>query len=762
MVVLIGAWKTQLTWAALVGGLAYVVWSVARSLVVSRISKWLDKRLTFQLLALGKYRTNLNGRLLDMPFLYKDMHLSAKDDYVEMLLSTADASAKPLGAPQVDYRTPLLRFRQARRALLFGDGGFGKTTLFRHVILRSLEGKKAVRPFDRNVIPIFVALKAVRLSSEFPILDCIQASAPYFAGENGYRRLSKLARQGRLAIFLDGYDEMPYSGGADHAVKELQTFFGRCDKRQPNFFEAQKDFYVHAQSCRVYLSSRREFFFYNQFAVSSDVVRWLARGLGDRRAELVGRIFARYQSSNEYFNDILDEELFLQQLAESCDSQLIELSYSPLFLTVICYIYVEGLKAAGRAGADSVFANGAHGLIDKCISLLISDIDEYKARGLNDVQRLALLNRRSSFPSEKFEFLQFFAANLYENDIGIFDRAEIIRIGATYFANRPGTPESLVRGLESSDPTVNIVDQLVFCGVFVVVDVRKGQRVFDFPHRSFREALAVGYYSRAENVGQLLSKFDRPSFGELALVFVENSVAGERILQAVLGKASSGSYDSRHGEFLLDALRRVDGRVAEDIAIKLIESLSNFEGARIPGGLVSFLPNTEFYGAHIWERISSAIDVQDNGKLNYWLAVTLLRGISGLLDRVLGAVECFGLEGTRAAMYVPAEFNKELRQRLILHALDLSRSRSEVEVALFDIYRCFFVGKKPHDRELVHESLMLRADKLSRTFMCKPDVLIEGLDFVFAGVALPDGRKAALRAEEGPRPVHVCQFYAVQ
>ncbi|MGN6382295.1 MAG: NACHT domain-containing protein [Dyella sp.] len=758
---LLNVWNIKLTWVGLVGGVILLAWSVVRSLMVSRLNRRLDKLIAFKPFALEKYRVALSGRLMDMPFLYKDMHLSAKDDYVEMLLSTADASAKPLGSPRIDYRTPLLRFRQSRRALLFGDGGFGKTTLFRHVILRSLEGKKAIRPFARNVVPIFVALKAVRLSSEFPILDCIQASASYFSGDLGYRRLCKLARQGRLAIFLDGYDEMPYSGGADHAVKELKTFFGRCDKRQPNFFEAQKEFYVFSQGCRVYLSSRREFFFYNQFEVSGDVVRWLARGLGDRRAELVGRIFSRYRSSSEYFNDILDEELFLQQLAESCDSQLIELSYSPLFLTVICYIYIENFKGSGRSPANGVFANGARGLIDKCIDLLISDVDEYKARGLNDVQRMALLNRRSAYPAEKREFLQFFAANLYESDLGIFDREEIIRLADTYFANRVGTPDSIVRGLDSDDPTVNLVDQLIFCGIFVVVDVRKGERIFDFPHRSFREALAIGYYSLPENVARIISNFNRPSFGELALAFVERSFVGDRILKAVLSNASSGLYDARQGEFLVDALQRVEVRVAEDVSTQLIDTLSNFSDARIPGKLVRFLPSNDLYRGHVWDLLLSSIDNLDYRRLNYWIAVGALKELESVLDRFLNAVGLLDLEGARAAMYVPAALSRDVRRRLILHSLGLCETRSNFELVLFDIYRCFFVGKNPQDRDLVHESLVLCSQKLCHAFMCGREMLIDNLDYAFAGVLPPEGRRVTVKAFEIPRPAFVCQFYAI-
>lgn len=747
-----------ITWTviglAVLAGVSAVMKDVLVDQISRRIAAWRPK------IPLSSYKSRLQDRLAEMPFLYRDIRLSAKDDYVEVSISTADSQVKPLGLPSLDFRTPLIRFKEARRAILFGDGGFGKTTLFRHISLRVLEAKKDI--FEPRLVPIFVALKTVKLSSDYPILDSIQSSDPYFGGEAGYRKLRRLAKRRKLLIFLDGYDELPYAGGLQHVLQELETLFGAYNSRAPTFFEAQKDFYIFAQECRIYLSSRREFFFHNQFHVSPFLPKWLVRGLGDRRAELVEKIFAKYRTGNNFFEEKLDQELFLQQLADACDQNLEALSFSPLFLTVMCYVYVDAVKDGGVTNGASIFLGGAPTLVQKCINLLVADVDEYKARGLGDTQRAALVRRRSAYRQEKYEFLKYFAAQLYEQSMSVFTRDDLVSKSKRFFASSDFEDgERIMRGLDSEDPTVNIVDQLIFCGLFVLVDCRLGQKSYDFPHRRFRETLAVAFYDSPQGAALIAESFDRPAYGELALVYVEQSNHAETVLFAVLDRLNQGIYDARHGEFLVDALTRVGAKRAELVAHRFIELLALHPDAKVPVDILDFLPRDEIYVGEVLKKLEESVAAE---RIDIPLRLTCLVAVSeGWTRSATQAVKHANPRALRLVLYAQVTFPREVVSLLVDRLITASTNSRDLSQALSDIYRVLVVGRGDVAKLVVRERVrhhlpflasMLEVDEHGLQF------LPASIDHVYGGAILPEGASNCLRVPKTSLASPLLHFYS--
>jgi hypothetical protein len=77
--------------------------------------------------------------------------------------------------------------------------------------------------------------------------------------------------------------------------------------------------------------------------------------------------------------------------------------------------------------------------------------------------------------------------------------------------------EDILRNLEASDAR-SFVRQLILQGVFVLVDRNAKQEFFDFPHRRFREVLAVEYFDSAPQFGDFLPHVGTPHFREFVII----------------------------------------------------------------------------------------------------------------------------------------------------------------------------------------------------------------------------------------------------
>lgn len=597
---------------------------VGMSVLVNRVVALsvLLKNIEFR--PLKKYSKRLEQRIAEMPFLYRGMSLSSKDDYIEPLVGTAtDELIRVKGNPSLNYRTPFLRFKEGRKAIIFGEGGYGKTTLFRHLSLRSLEGGRAENFWNvESLVPVFVQLKTVKSSSEYPVLDAIRSSDVYFSGDKGENRLRRLAKKRRLMIFLDGYDEMPYVGSdLPHFRRELETLLGEYNPRNPSFFEVNErgSLYRDLQACRVYLSTRREFFFHSPVETGSSTQKWVLKGIGDRRIELVDKVFSHHTEG--WQGPELDSELFLQRLSMSGDSELVGLSTSPLFLTVMCFVYASDLKTQGET---RIFGNGAFSLINRCMDLLLHDLDEGKTQGLGASKRLAYMNRRAAFVQEKNEFLAYFSSRLYEEGVGAFRKSFIVECACKYFSSFSNSENrsAILTGLGLGDPAASIVDQIIFSGVFVVVDKVAGDHIYDFPHRSFREALAISWFDDPNRIRLLLAKFLNVSYAELILAFVSNSSRSDSIVAGLVDfvRKNPGEECFEASILLSQCLSRIS---VADAGVNFSRLVSGDDSSRmkLPYALLDFVPQDVGFLMYAMTRLEKALKAEGPMAVSFWMEI---------------------------------------------------------------------------------------------------------------------------------------------
>ena len=596
--------------------------------VILRILAKVDPRL---LLARTQYKKRLVEKLKEMPFLFKDMNLSALDDYVALdVLTISKGNAARTVSALPDFSGPLPKFKAHPRALIFGDGGYGKTTLFRNLALRALEKKPWEKMFGkRGILPLYLPLKVVKTSSDFPIIDAIQALDPYFAGAKGLRRLLKLGNSGRLVLLLDGYDEMPYTGGFDHAKREIEFILAnRFSHRNRNQSSADNAFntskfastYYALRQARIYLASRFEFYEYSPIVASPDVQEWVVKGLEDRRIQLVERIFSRYRakSPSSSGND-LNAELFLQELARTGDKSVNDLSRSPLFLTVMCYIYAKNFASGG----SNVFSLGASQLSKTCVRLLLEDLDKYKSRDASQSDRQAIMNRRAAYPEEKYLFLCYFAVKLYECERSFFDETFVIDQAKTFFSFEfdGSSTSEIVRGLDSDDAASNIVKQIIFSGIFVLVDKRDGVRYLDFPHRKFREALAVDYFSDTTRIDRLIAAISKKPYAELVLAFVEQSGQRQPVIDRLI-KLVAEAAAPHVAVLFVDVLKRLSPDEAERAVMKLLDASEERPTLQLPNGVLAYLPSGSMHWRYCREKLTNSIVGRGGLLVHRWALVS--------------------------------------------------------------------------------------------------------------------------------------------
>lgn len=656
----------------------------------------------------SRYKARLRRKLVEMPFLFRDMQLSARDDYVALDVLTA--SDGELRSPQrktySDHRGPIAKFEAYRKAFLFADGGYGKTTLFRNLALEAL----ARRPWQkflgvRGLLPVYVPLKVVQTAVDFAVMDAIQSSDPYFSGPRGLSRLRRLGSKGKLIFLLDGYDEMPYTGGFDHVKRELEALFEKNSMAEltalgyASVFERSAEYgpvYRALRDSRIYLASRREFFEYNPVIAPADVQTWLVRGLDDRRITLVEKIFSKYRAKTvSSSGKALNSELFLQQLSRA-DREIVDLSRSPLFLTVMCYIYVT----QGASDKSEVFSSGAGELVRICIGLLLQDLDEYKSREFDNATRIAISNRRSAYPAEKLAFLEFFAKSLYEDDLSYFGEDYVTDVARDYFKkeSRSMSAEEILRGLDLNDATVNIVRQIILSGLFVLVEMRGESKYLDFPHRKFREVLAIDYFLREPTSAAVVSTLIGRKYSELALLFVEQSASGRLIVSELINRISSRQAESHHSGLLVDMLGRLPADEAESAVRDLLGRLRSGPWFPVPDGVWLYLKRTTENCAYISMGLVDSLKRSDPSETRMWItaasrigcleceAILLAHAFQQSQLQQMSIVVDSGLISFRTGL--------EFIQRFIV----LSSQSVPFEQCARQLYRAYVVGRPEAER----------------------------------------------------------------
>jgi hypothetical protein len=539
----------------------------------------------------------LRSRLRQMPFIYRplgDQHVGEDllADYVQARMRPVDLltleSIWDVHDPLRPEHDDLTRFdlsvtyemvRENRTCLIFGHAGVGKTTFASYSVLSAINRLivEGFYPFhrDERPIPFIVPLKVVDETKEYPILSYLLQSNRFLSAWGawgGLRRLVRLCQKGRVLLVLDGYDEVYGSSESSSALRnEIEAIFdANIPITEPNRPPARSVlnfyYYLALGKNRVWLTTRKDYYRQNRLRAETKrhlthrVGGWLEHrysgtgkmeigyyGTGDpgiapieilgvwQRIEFARKIFDRYRKAKPDFS--LNESKFLEFVDSHYDDETRRLSLNPLFLTVMCYVYVEHqLKDQQSVG------NTLRDLVSECVRLLVHELDRLKVR-LPDQKAGQALQDRLAFPKEKIEFLQYFASRSF------CDRDLLLqKVFTSDTLEASATKYSVVsKNKELAKNAKSFVRQLIDQGVFVVADASSNTTYYDFPHRRFREILGVQYWDRRETLREFLSLIAEPHFAEFVLIFFATSEGNQ---DALLEEMLRGIDESQRGAHL--------------------------------------------------------------------------------------------------------------------------------------------------------------------------------------------------------------------
>lgn len=452
------------------------------------------------------YKQKLLRDLKGMPFIYRNIDSDIFDDYVTIEGASIDMSTlKESNAKQL---TSLLH---KKRVIFFGNPGIGKTTFFRHSALSILSGKREEHLADSaGLLPIFIQLKAVSNFDKSPIINYILNEVSYFTTNNGYERLAKLAESQKLFIFLDGYDEIGFVESTNYINHELSNLLqGQKGTQITNPYLNSKytKLYRSLARCKIWLSTRKEFFALNPLKLSPEKSDYLYRngqdihdhnflsivlkGLGNNKFNLIKIIFDKYKQKATIFKDNLDEEKFYNDLRDSNDAKLIELADNPLFLTIMCYLYTNRVEKRGTS--EGKWIANSYELINDCINTLLVDLDNFKVRDIKGARQESFQRRRSQFGEEKVEFLRYLSLQSYIDGSNTLSNTYLTDSAIYFFSkiSKSANRETILRDLSGGNglSNSNIVKQILYSGIFILIPGITP--TYDFPHRRFKETLAL-------------------------------------------------------------------------------------------------------------------------------------------------------------------------------------------------------------------------------------------------------------------------------
>jgi hypothetical protein len=590
------------------------------------------------------YYRELRSQLERMPFIYRDLELQVLQDAVGVQLERLQSDTLiPTHQTNQVNRSTFERLRDSRKVLLIGQAGIGKTTLFRYCILSQITAQMGQFKLPRKdrVIPFYVPLKAVDASAERPIVTYLLSKHSMFRGPGGAAKLRRLAARKKLMLFIDGYDEIPIVAGTERIRRELGKLFSRSVPAEFPY-ENVENFYHEFVGSRIWLSSRREFFLGNPIPLPDDVAVFWSHGVGGERIRLVAQIFSKYQEhSPDFYREKLDPERFLQQLAVAADGALLDLSYNPLFLTVMCFVYVGDIR--DQRDPAEVLRQGSSKLLRRCIDLLLVDIDAAKVRGLSDAQRAALMHRRAAYEFEKRGYLQYLAAESYLANEPLLGEDALRGYAQEYFSrySESANCADIIKGLSSNDATVNLVTQTIYSGVLVGVENDNGKPLYDFPHRRFKELLACGYLDNELGLNRLVENVNSPHLAELLIVYVQEVQQPARVLHAILDNLGKGDRSLRMSSLLYECLVRIDGlALREQVIEELLARISrDSREIQLTKRLLEFVPA---FGANLRdleEMLEKSILTRDDSMFSFVAPilgavsrVTLVRKLDRLLS----------------------------------------------------------------------------------------------------------------------------------
>lgn len=248
--------------------------------------------------------------LNELPFIYRDIDLTVIDSYVDVEHKVLDPKTlEPYGRKSTQTLNDLIRNKN--HLVILGAAGMGKTTFQRYTLLtyyRAFKSKQDNPLRNAALIPVFIPLKAIDNSSPYPIYRYLTSEDnvfKLFQGIRGEHNLIHFAKNKKLFLLLDGYDEISEVNSEQNYVKqEIEQILGTTNREtlysSSNTLYSENNsrhlFYSHVKNCRIWIASRLDFFKLNSFNIinsqnltSSDPIEF--SGVGDKRKALVKAIF---------------------------------------------------------------------------------------------------------------------------------------------------------------------------------------------------------------------------------------------------------------------------------------------------------------------------------------------------------------------------------------------------------------------------------------------------------------------------------------
>lgn len=554
-------------WRALLILLSFALALVIFLFVLTRTTfkVWFHK---YRLRTKGGYISQLAKNFNQMPFIYPEFNisetLSIREDYV-----IASYKYFPIRKsdglfndqfPEILTACANSMLANCSRVLLFGQAGMGKTSFLHHTILNIIYGDKTIADFNpfrdnQKVLPIFVPLKILSNETPFPIIRHILRT-PFFAGEKGMQRLLRLAEEKKIALFLDGYDEIIIRKESKNSIiRELNFIFSGDFKKEKDQSDEVNEFYRLLKKFNsVWLTSRLSFFAQHPLNLVSDehelrknrvyyegfvkdklresesrttVGSIIISGIQEK-TKLIEKLIEKYLRKEPSFSEVLTIGKVLDFVDEYFNFSELDVMDNPLFLTIFFYIYVKVHVEQEEKLDHPLTLKMA---VELCTDLILRDLDRSKVRGLSH----SGIHQRLQFdPDEKKEFIKYFAYQYYVNKKlqgkGSFTEQELYDVGSLY-----GEKYMSLNSSKGNEKTQKLVYEILSQNFFIVVADDVATRYYDFPHRRFKEFFAIDFFNTGDNFNLLLQHVEDPLFYDFIILYHNSSTENsEKLLDYLM------------------------------------------------------------------------------------------------------------------------------------------------------------------------------------------------------------------------------------